>query len=158
MFQFLANPCYSPNWSLGNIKDTGVILSPLAFCEGNFLTSWMMNVRLLALIQVLFQVLALVQVLFQILVGGLVKFSAPKADQCSWYWSRPTAEKRFINLWKWKGSKLSTWQFWTEIDWVKQLEKKLMKQMKVTGTSNSGSGFPPSCLNPGTWGKEGACL
>ena len=112
------NLCYSPNWSLGNIKDTGVILSPLAFCEGNFLTSWMMNVRLLALIQVLFQVLALVQVLFQILVGGLVKFSAPKADQCSWYWSRPTAEKRFINLWKWKGSKLSTWQFWTEIDWV----------------------------------------
>ena len=23
--------------------------------------------------------------------------------------------------------------------------------MKVTGTSNSGSGFPPSCLNPGAW-------
>ena len=117
-FQFLANPCYSPNWSLGNIKDTGVILSPLAFCEGNFLTSWMMNVRLLALIQVLFQVLALVQVLFQILVGGLVNISAPKTDQCSWYWSRPTAEKRFISLLKLRGSKLSTWQFWIEIDWV----------------------------------------
>ena len=115
-FQFLANLCYSPNWSLGNIKDIGVILSPLAFCEGNFLTSWIVNVTLFTL--VLFQVLAcgLVQVFFQVLVEGLVKFSAPKADQCSWYWSRPTAEKRFINLLKWRGSKLSAWQFWTEIE------------------------------------------